>query len=175
MQAREEHMDTFECIRTRRTTRTFLPQEIPENTMHRILEAGRLTPSARKPQPWHFIALRHQAPFRRFAPPCSTRQVIEQARFAVAVVTDPANRWHEIDGARAVQNMELAGWNDGVGTCWIGSLERDKIKELLDIPPQLHLLTILPFGYPTEPDAPRRRTKKRPEEVIHWEHFGQQR
>ncbi len=168
-------MDTFECIRTRRTTRTFLPQEIPANTMHRILEAGRLTPSARNRQPWHLIAIRDQALLQRLAPLCTTGQFIEQARFAVAIVTDPTNRWHEIDGARAVQNMELAGWNDGVGTCWIGSLERDKIKELLDIPPQLHLLTILPFGYPTEPDAPRRRTKKRPEEVFHWERFGQRR
>ena len=58
------------------------------------------------------------------------------------------------DGARAVQNMELAGWNDGVGTCWIGGLERDQIKELLDIPPHLHLLTILPFGYPTATPNP---------------------
>jgi nitroreductase len=107
------------------------------------------------------------------APLCSTGQFLAQARFAVALVTDPANRWHEIDGARAVQNMELAGWNEGVGTCWIGSLERDQIKDLLAIPPHLHLLTILPFGYPTEPDAPRCRTKKRPEAIVHWDRFGQ--
>jgi nitroreductase len=93
----------------------------------------------------------------------------------VAVVTDPANNWHEIDGARAVQNMELAGWNDGVGTCWIGSMDRERIKELLAIPKQLHLLTILPFGYAVEPQASRRRTKKRPAEVSHWGRFGQPR
>ena len=166
-------MDTFECIRTRRTTRTFLAKELPENTMHKILEAGRLTPSARNQQPWSFIAIRDKTALERLAPLCTTGRFIDQASFAVAVVTDPSNRWHEIDGARAVQNMELAGWNEGVGTCWIGSLERDKIKELLGIPPQLHLLTILPFGYPSEPHAPRRRTKKRPEEAFHWERFGQ--
>jgi nitroreductase len=168
-------MDTFECIRTRRTTRTFLPKALPEHTIHRILEAGRLTPSARNRQPWHLIAIRDKALLQRLAPLCTTGRFIEQASFAVAVVTDPANRWHEIDGARAVQNMELAGWNDGVGTCWIGGLERDQIKELLAIPPHLHLLTILPFGYPTEPEAPRRRTKKRPEEVFHGDRCGQQR
>jgi nitroreductase len=65
MEAREEGMDTFECIRTRRTTRTFVPQEIPETTMHKILEAGRLTPSARNRQPWHFIAIRDQALLQR--------------------------------------------------------------------------------------------------------------
>jgi len=137
-------MDTFECIRTRRTTRTFLPQDLPEKTMYRILEAGRLAPSARNRQPWHLIAICDQALLQRLAPLCTTGRFIEQARFAVAIVTDPANRWHEIDAARAVQNMELAGWNDGVGTCWVGGLERDKIKELLDIPPHLHLLTRSP-------------------------------
>src|SRR4029434_5567028 len=125
----EERMDTFECIRTRRTTRTFLPKDLPENTIHRILEAGRLTPSARNRQPWHLIAIRDKALLQRLAPLCTTGQFIEQASFAVAIVTDPANRWHEIDGARAVQNMELAGWNDGVGTCWIGGLARERIKE----------------------------------------------
>ena len=70
MEAREEGMDTFECIRTRRTTRTFVPQEIPEITMHKILEAGRLTPSARNRQPWHFIAIRDQTLLQRLAPLC---------------------------------------------------------------------------------------------------------
>jgi nitroreductase len=165
-------MDTFECIRTRRTTRTFLPKEVPPDSVRRILEAGRLAPSARNLQPWQFIVLQDRATLKQLAPLCTTGRFIEQASFAVAVVTDPTNRWHEIDGARAVQNMELAAWNEGLGTCWIGSLEREQIKALLGIPPQLHLLTILPFGYPTDPQAPRRRTKKRPEEVFHWERFG---
>src|SRR5437870_11691142 len=108
-------MDTFECIRTRRTTRTCLPQDLPENTMHRILEAGRLTPSARNRQPWHLIAIRDKALLQRLAPLCTTGGFIEQASFAVAIVTDPANRWHEIDGARAVQNMGIRlrrdSWN----------------------------------------------------------------
>jgi nitroreductase len=106
---------------------------------------------------------------------CTSGRFVEQASCAVAVVTDPTNRWHEIDGARAVQNMELAGWNEGVGTCWIGNMERDRIKELLGIPRALHLLTILPFGYPVQPDTLRRRVKKRPAEVCHWGQFGQHR
>jgi nitroreductase len=92
---------------------------------------------------------------------------------AVAVVTDPSNSWHEIDGARAVQNMEIAAWNAGLGTCWIGGLQRERIKELLAIPNHLHLLTILPFGYPAESSPVRRQTKKRPQEVFHWGRFGQ--
>jgi nitroreductase len=168
-------MDTFACIRTRRTTRTFLPKEIPESTIRKILEAGRLSPSARNSQPWHFVVIQDKSTLKQLAALCTSGRFIEQASCAVAIVTDPSNRWHEIDGARAVQNMELAGWNEGVGTCWIGSIERERVKELLGIPNPMHLLTILPFGYPVEPNAPRRKTKKRPEEVCHWERFGQRR
>ncbi len=168
-------MDTFQCIRTRRTTRTFLPTDVPEQTIGKILEAGRLTPSARNLQPWHFVVIQDKGVLKQLGTLCTSGRFIEQASCAVAVVTDPSNRWHETDGARAVQNMELAGWNEGVGTCWIGGMERERIKELLGIPNPLHLLTILPFGYPAEPEAPRRRTKKRPEEVWHWERFGQRR
>jgi nitroreductase len=166
-------MDTFQCIRTRRTTRAFLPTVVPPQTIRNILEAGRLTPSARNLQPWHFVAIQDRAVLKQLGALCTTGRFIEQASCAVAVVTDPANNWHEIDGARAVQSMELAGWNEGVGTCWIGSMNRDRIKELLGIPKTLHLLTILPFGYPVQPDAPPRRTKKRPAEVCHWGRFGQ--
>jgi nitroreductase len=166
-------MDTFQCIRTRRTTRTFLPTEVPQQTVRNIMEAGRLTPSARNSQPWHFVAIQDRNMLKQLGALCTSGRFIEEASCAVAVVTDPANSWHEIDGARAVQNMELAGWNEGVGTCWIGSMNRDRIKELLDIPKPLHLLTILPFGYPVQPEAARRRTKKRPAEVCHWGRFGQ--
>jgi nitroreductase len=166
-------MDTFQCIRTRRTTRAFLPTDVPPQTIRNILEAGRLTPSARNLQPWHFVAIQDRAVLKQLGALCTTGRFIEQASCAVAVVTDPANNWHEIDGARAVQSMELAGWNEGVGTCWIGSMNRDRIKELLGIPKPLYLLTILPFGYPVQPDAPPRRTKKRPAEVCHWGRFGQ--
>lgn len=166
-------MDTFQCIRTRRTTRAFLPTEVPQQTIRNIMEAGRLTPSARNLQPWHFVAIQDRSMLKQLGALCTSGRFIEQASCAVAVVTDPTNNWHEIDGARAVQSMELAGWNEGVGTCWIGSMNRDRIKELLGIPKSLHLLTILPFGYPAQADAPRRRTKKRPAEVWHWGRFGQ--
>jgi nitroreductase len=166
-------MDTYACIRTRRTTRTFLAKDVPEEVLQRILEAGRLAPSARNRQPWHFVAIQDKAMLKQLAPLCSSGRFIEDAACAVAVVTDPSNTWHQIDGARAVQSMELAGWNEGVGTCWIGSMDRDAIKELLGIPQPLHLLTILPFGYAVDTNTPRRQTKKRPAEVCFWGRFGQ--
>ncbi len=165
-------MDTFECIRKRRDIRSYIKKDVPDDTIKKIIEAGRLAPSAMNSQPWHFIVIKNKGTLKELGQFCSSGRFIVDASFAVAVVTDPENKWHEIDGARAVQNMALAGWNEGVGCCWIGAIDREKVKEKLNIPKNLHVLTILPFGYPEEFTVRRKKVRKSPEEVFHWERFG---
>ena len=165
-------MDTFECIRKRRDIRSFLKKDVPEDVIKKILEAGRLSPSAMNLQPWNFIVIRNKETLKELGELCLSGRFVAWASFAVVVITEPNNKWHEIDGARAVQNMSLAAWNEGVGTCWVGAIDRDKVKERLNIPKNLHVLTILPFGYPEEFTVKRKKDRKRLEEVVHWERFG---
>ncbi len=165
-------MDTFECIRKRRDIRSFIEKEVPGDVIRKIIEAGRLAPSAMNLQPWHFIVIKDKQTIRYLGPLCTSGRFIVDASFAVVVVTDPSNKWHEIDGARAVQNMALAGWNEGVGCCWIGAIDRDRVKELLGIPKTLHVLTILPFGYPEQFTVKRKKNRKSLDEVVHREKFG---
>lgn len=165
-------MDTFECIRKRRDLRSYMKKNVPDNAIKKIIEAGRLAPSAMNSQPWHFIVIKNKLTLKELGAYCLSGRFIVDASFAVVVVTDPLNKWHEIDGARAVQNMALAGWNEGVGCCWIGAIDREKVKEKLNIPGNLHILTILPFGYPEEFTVKRKKMRKSPEEVFHWERFG---
>lgn len=170
-QNRVESMDTFECIRKRRDIRSYLKKDLPDEVIIKILEAGRLAPSAMNLQPWHFIAIKNKETLRELGRLCVSGRFIDDAAFAVVIVTDPANKWHEIDGTRSVQNMALAAWNEGVGSCWIGAIDRDRAKEMLGVPKNLHILTILPFGYPEEFTVKRKKIRKSPEEVFHWEKF----
>lgn len=165
-------MDTFECIRKRRDIRSFTDREVTDETITKIIDAGRLAPSAMNLQPWNFIVIKDKKIIRALGPLCTSGRFIVDASFAIAVVTDPSNKWHEIDGARAVQNMALAGWNEGVGCCWIGAIDRDRVKELLSIPKNLHVLTILPFGYPEQFTVKRKKNRKTLREVAHREKFG---
>jgi nitroreductase len=165
-------MDTFECIRKRRDIRSYLKKDVPDDVIKKIIEAGRLAPSAMNLQPWHFIVIKNKETLKELGKYCMSGRFIVDASFAVVVVTDPMNKWHEIDGARAVQNMALAAWNEGVGCCWIGAIEREKVKDMLGIPKNLHILTILPFGYPEEFTVRRKKIRKSPDEVFYWEKFG---
>ncbi len=165
-------MDTFECIRKRRDIRSYLKKDVPDDVIRKIIEAGRLAPSAMNLQPWHFIVIKNKETLKELGKFCLSGRFIVDASFAIVVITEPSNKWHEIDGARAVQNMSLAAWNEGVGTCWIGAIDRDKVKERLNIPKNLHVLTVLPFGYPEEFIVKRKKVRKSPNEVFHWEKFG---
>jgi nitroreductase len=165
-------MDTFECIRKRRDIRSYVKKEVPDEVIRKIIEAGRLAPSAMNLQPWHFVIIKDKATVKGLEKFCISGRFIADASFAVVVITDPVNKWHEIDGARAVQNMSLAAWNEGLGTCWIGAIDRDKVKEMLDIPKNFYVLTILPFGYPEEFTVKRKKVRKPAEEIFHWEKFG---
>ncbi len=164
-------MDTFECLRKRRDIRSYLKKVVPDEVIKKIIEAGRLAPSAMNLQPWHFIVIKNKETLRELGKFCVSGRFIIDASFAVVVITEPSNKWHEIDGTRAVQNMSLAAWNEGVGTCWIGAIDREKVKERLNIPKSLHILTILPFGYPEEFTVKRKKIRKSPDEVFHWEKF----
>jgi nitroreductase len=78
----------------------------------------------------------------------------------------------EVDGARAGQNMALAAWSLGVGSCWVTNFYEDGVKELLDVPQRLKLVTVLPFGYPSEPKTTRKKIRKPINEIVHYEKFG---
>lgn len=159
-------MTVFDCIMERRSIRSYKDKEIPEESLNRILEAGRWTPSAGNRQPWEFVVIRDKDTLREIAEHARYGKFIPQAPLAIAVVTNPSNRWHIIDGSSAIENMTLAAWEIGIGTCWIGSMERDDVKKILGIPDDLHLLTVLPFGYPAAVGRSSRRELK---SMLHYE------
>ncbi|TES93871.1 MAG: hypothetical protein E3J87_01400 [Candidatus Cloacimonadota bacterium] len=62
----------------------------------------------------------------------------------------------------AAYHFTLAAWNFGLGTCWIGGMDRDDVKEALGIPQEHYVATVTPLGYPAEQPEPgsRRETKE---------------
>jgi nitroreductase len=161
-------MEVYDCIINRRSIRSYLDRDIDEEAIHKIIEAARWSPSAVNRQPWEFIIVRNRALLQKIAEKARYGSFIADAPVAIAVVTDPSTKWHIIDGSTAVQNMTLAAWEMGIGTCWIGSLERDEVKEILGIPENLHLLTVLPFGYPAKVG---KSTRKEIQPVVHDNHW----
>ena len=164
-------MDTLKCIRTKREIREYLDKSIPEEDLERILEAGRLAPSSKNSQPWHFVVIRNKDTLRKISNLTPTGKHIAEAPLAIAILMDCA-KLPEIDGSRATQNMVLAAWSLGIGSCWVTNFYEDGVKELLGAPQRMKLVTVMPFGYPVEAKTNRKKIRKPMSEILHYEEFA---
>jgi nitroreductase len=168
-------MEVYECIRTRRTIREFKPDAVPEEVVYKILQAGRWAPSSSNSQPWHFIVITDRNTLDTIGRIATSGAFIGQAPLAIAIVMDNARR-PELDAGRALQQMELTAWSEGLGTCFVGVRQEEQqrqIKELLRIPEAMELITVLPFGYRVA-GTRRRGTPRKPMlEIAHRDKFGQ--
>jgi nitroreductase len=163
-------MEIMEAITKRRSIRRFKSQEVEQWKLDMALDAARWAPSSKNSQPWEFIIIKDRNTLEKIAAESTYGKHIAQAPLAVAFVTDPSkSNWHEVDGALATQNFTLAAWALGLGTCWTGTMNREKVKEILDIPVEKNLLTVLPLGYPAEEGRAHRDELS---SFIHFERYG---
>lgn len=164
-------METLDCIRRRVAVRSFRPKAVPDEVVRRILEAGRLAPSSKNTQPWHFVVIRNPETLRRLAALTSTGPHLAEAPLAIAVVTLQA-KLPFVDATRAIQNMVLAAWDQGVGTCWISNFDETGVRDLLRLPEEAVFITAMPYGYPDTPPRRGRKRRKSLDAVVSWEVFG---
>ena len=167
-------MDVYQCIRSRLTVREFKPAPVPERVIRRMLQAARWSPSARNRQPWNFVVVQNRDTLSQIGSIASSGGFIGGAPLAMAVVMDRGGR-PEFDAGRSLQHMELAAWAEGVGGCVAGVRgdENGRVKELLDIPEDKELVTVMAFGYPTDEAAAGTKLRKTLPEISHSERFGQ--
>ncbi|MCL4265831.1 MAG: nitroreductase family protein [Anaerolineae bacterium] len=166
-------MDTFEAIRTLLAVRNYQDKLVPEESLRRILEAGRLTGSSMNGQPWHFLVVQNRDTLQQLGSLLRSGPYVAQAPLAIVVAIDNT-RYAVSDASRAIQSMMLTAWVDGLGANWVGFGGLDSIKPLLGIPTEMEVFAVLPIGYPA--DAITGQGKKRRKalaEVAHREQWGQ--
>ncbi len=165
-------METFDAIRTVLAVRHFKDTPISEPIVRQIVEAGHLTASSGNSQPWHFIVVRDKEILRRLGQLARTGPYISQAPLAIVVAMDPGP-FAASDGSRAIQDMILTAWSQGVGSNWVGFNNLPQVKPLLGIPEEASVLAILPFGYPAEAIGKGQKKRKPLGEVAYNERWGE--
>jgi nitroreductase len=165
-------MDVQEAIRTMVAVRAFDDRPVPGGIVTQILEAGRLSASASNGQPWHFIVVEERDTLRRLGEIAETGPYIAEAPLAI-VVAIPHKAIAASDASRAIQNMLLTAWTEGVGGNWVGFWGLDAAKDFLGIPSELDVLAILPFGYPASPVGKGKKKRKPLAEIASKERFGE--
>jgi nitroreductase len=146
-------VDTFLAIASRRETRRYSDRPIPEDVKRRILDAGRLAGSAQNRQPWRFLVVDTAERRAALAEAVYEPGNVQGAQFVVAVQAKPS-----LDAGRCAQNMLLAAWNEGVGSCPNGLADDAKAHAALGLDPEEPIAIVLTFGYPERERDPEVRT-----------------
>jgi len=166
-------MEVFEAVRTVLAVREYQDKPVPADVIKRVVEAAQLTASSQNGQPWHFIVVEERETLRKLGDQAKTGPYIAGAAFAVVVLIQSQSRFGVSDGSRAIQSMMLTAWADGVGSNWVGFRGLDTIKPLLNIPDEMEILSIIPFGYPTKRVGKGKKNRKPLSEVASRERFDQ--
>jgi len=160
-------MEAYQTILSLRSVRQFQRKPIPDDTLHHILQAGRMSGSSKNSQPWWFIVVREPETRMRLSRCGDFASHVAGAPLAIAIVFDPQFYRGEFDSGRAAQNMMLAAWADGIGSCIASMHREDDAKAVLAVPKELRLEHVISFGYPvpqaleTIEDQPREKVLKR--------------
>jgi len=165
-------LETFEAIRTILSVRAYRDTPIPDEVVHEIVEAGRLTASSQNGQPWRFIVIRELGTLRQLGALARSGPYIAQAPLAIAVAT-VESIFGVSDASRAIQSMMLAAWSQGVASNWVGFHGLDAAKPVLGIPTDVDLLAIVPFGYPAAAVVKGAKKRLPLGEVAFSERYGQ--
>jgi nitroreductase len=140
-------VDAYLAIASRREVREYTDAPIPDEIVHRILDAGRLAGSSRNSQQWEFVVV-------------SDKEALADAVYVpgnvlgATLVVAIAGSAFPFDKARAAQNMMLAAWNDGVGSCPNGISDAEAAERIAGVPVGI----VLTFGYPAKPRDPNSRS-----------------
>ena len=148
-----------ELLITRRSVRNFKDEKIPDEILWKLFEVCRYAPTSRNSQSYYFLAVSDKEKIDYLA---SVRkgssEPIGRAPMTIVICSDPSlSKRHIQDGCIAAYHFTLAAWNFRLGTCWIGGMDREEVKEQLGIPQNHYVATVTPLGYPAKHPTLRER------------------
>lgn len=152
----ERHFMADELLLTRRSHRKFESAHIPKEILDKLFELCRFAPTSVNSQSYYFCLVRDKRIIDMLAAVRGkSSSPIGNVPMAVAICADPdLSRRYVEDGCIAAYHFMLAAWCFGLGTCWIAAMDRDDVKEMLNIPREHYVATVTPLGYPSQPTKP---------------------
>ncbi len=166
-------MDTIELLRTRCSVRRYTDRPIEQGVIEAIVDCGRLAPSSHNLQPWHFVVVTKASTLADLAALADNGRFIASSAACIAVFGNTAAQRYLEDGAAATENMIIAAWTYGIGSCWVAGYDTEyatEVRLLLGVPEDYRLVSLVALGYPVGAKL-LRCSKKSLSEMLHWNYF----
>ena len=170
-------MNVHEAIATRKSVRSWADKPVEEEKLHRVLESMRLAPSAKNVQEWRFVVVTDAEARAQLTEAAYGQRFVGEAPVVVVACAETDRRTMHcghlaflVDVAIAIDHLTLAATEEGLGTCWIGKFDPDRVRDILGIPAEIEVVELIPLGYPADPS--RTEKKRLPlAEMVHRERW----
>jgi nitroreductase len=169
-------MAMLEEILNRRSIDRFKPSPVSEAKLERVLEAGRLSPSAKNRQEWRFVVVQKKALREKLKEAAFGEEKVGQAPVVIALCTTniqyrmPNGQLsYPVDLGIAAGFMALQAVHEGLGTCLLSTFDEAAVKELISVPYSMKIVLLMLLGHPAE--LPGERPRKPLRSVVSFEHW----
>jgi nitroreductase len=170
-------MNVKDAIENRFSVRAYVDKPVEREKLLKVLDAGRLAPSGNNRQPWRFVVVQDAQQRQKLVDACCGQKFIATAPVVIVAVGLTPDRimtcgvpGDAVDVSIALEHIALAAVEQGLGTCWIGAFDQDKIRQVLGIPASAKVIEVMPLGYGAEPLRPK--TRKPMDEVVCWDKWA---
>jgi len=150
-------MEFESVIKFRESTRDYSDKLVEDEKINFILECARLAPSWANKQCWHFIVIKEKKIIDDLSKTSPINRWLKNAPVVIVACGDPKQsgfkndmQYFLVDVSIALDHLILAATDKGLGTCWIGGFNEEKVKEILEIPQDIKVVALTPLGYPAE-------------------------
>lgn len=151
----------YDLIVTRRTIRQFKPEALSRQVLEKMVDAARLAPSAANRQPLEYVIVDNSEVCRKIFPCLRWAGYIkprgnpkpgqEPAAYIIILVNTEINSKEYIwDAGASIEHIILTAWEVGIGSCWLLSIEREPIRDILKVPEKYLIDSVVALGYPAE-------------------------
>lgn len=171
-------LSVLDVIRERGSIREYQDRAIPKDELLKIIEAATLAQSAANHQPWQFIVVTEPATKVKLVEAAHNQSFISEAATVVVCLANPGESGKVgsfdsflVDLAIAAENIALVAWELGIGSCWIGAFNEEKVKQLFGVPRNIRVVSLLALGYPAE--KPKAKHRKAVQKIFHYERYEQ--
>ena len=141
-------MDTQKTILTKLDVRQYDTKKVSAEVKQKVLEAARASGTGINKQHWKFVLVQDKEAIKQLAADSTSGGWAAGASFAVIVCTDPTLGFHLLDTGRAVQDMQLSAWDQGVISGIYTGFKEERMRKDFAIPSDLKPSAVVAFGYP---------------------------
>ncbi|MBI4282554.1 MAG: nitroreductase family protein [Chloroflexi bacterium] len=174
-------METLQVLQTRRSIKSFLPKPVPQDTLLKLIDVARYSPSGANRNPWRFVVTTQKDTLTRLGGIARTCSWLASVPAGIAIVADAAaTRYWLEDCSIAAYTIWLTATDLGLGAAWAEMYQSDNseeserrqnsVREILSIPDNLSVPMVMGVGYPDQPPAERQRLAV--EDIIRWESYA---